>query len=297
MNMQVQETQSTDIQGNASNAMLVELRISTWTARKQDKRVSKAVSQANQMTDDAGSYYKSLVKSPELSEVNRLVSAARAEHYLWTLPWLDSGPRVLPASAFFDYTQAMADYRNQYDAAVTAFLAIYPEAKESARLFLGSAYNEADYPSVEAVADKFAYRTSFSPLPMGRDFRCDIGAAEATKIQEQINRDSTQAMEAAVASLYSRMAEVVQPLVERLGKADNVFRDTLVENVRDLVAVLPKLNVTDNPEIEAMTKRLRRSLCTVEPDQLRNNHSLRTQVHDEAVKLSGDLSDYLNGGL
>lgn len=281
---------------NATNAMLVDVRISSWTARKQDKRVATDAARQHNIANHMGTYYKSLVDSPELREVNRLVGAARDVHYKWTLPWLDSGPRVLPAKAFFEYTQELNEMRTAFEAAAAAFIAAYPQRRQDVRQLLGAAYNEADYPSTEQVANKFAFHINIAPLPLGSDFRCDVGEAQVEAIRKEITDTTNQAIESAVASLYSRMATVVQAFTERLGDPDRVFRDSLVDNAKELVAILPQLNVTGNPEIEAMAQRIRDCLCQYDPNTLRRNPAARAETYQHAAAINDDLLNYLQGG-
>lgn len=281
---------------NATNAMLVDVRISSWTARKQDKRVASAVAKQNNIADHMGSYYKSLVDSPELKEVNRLAGAARDVHYKWTLPWLDSGPRVLPAKAFFEYTQELNGMRAAFERAAADFVAAYPSRKYEVRQLLGASYNEADYPTTDQVAGKFAFNIHFAPLPLGSDFRCDVGEAQTEAIRKEITDKTNQAVESAVASLYTRMASVVQAFTERLGEPDRVFRDSLVDNAKELVAILPQLNITGNPEIEALSQRIRDCLCKYDPNTLRNNPAARAETCAYAADINDDLLNYLQGG-
>ena len=280
---------------HATNSMMVDLRVSTWTARKQDKRVSKEVATSHNMGAHMGSYYKSLVSSNELAEVNRLVSAARAAHYKWTLPWLDSGPRVLPAAVFFEYSQEMAEYRNAFNDAVDRFIDVYDHQKEEARKVLGTTYSPEDYPASWELAYKFGFVTHFAPVPTGNDFRCEIPQAEADQIREQVEQTTNQAMESAVVSLYSRMADVVSAFVERLGESDKVFRDSLVENARELVDILPRLNVTGNERIAKLSARIKDCLCKYEPSHLRASPAVREKTYQEAVRIQDDLADFLRG--
>lgn len=281
---------------HAKNSMMVDLRVSTWTARKMDKGVAREVAKNHQASDSSGSYYKSLLASPELNEINRVVSAARNAHYRLTLPWLDSGPRVLPVKVYFDYARDMAEYRQAFESAVDAFMDQYPAQKAAAAQFLGSMYSESDYPTTGVVRDKFAFNLHFAPVPTGSDFRCDIGEARAQEIADEIEKNTHNAMGEAVRSLYARMEKVVSAFVDRLGDEDAVFRDSLVDNARALADVLPKLNVTGDPEIEQMTNRIADTLCAHDPRSLRVNHALREEVYNEAKSISDDLAGYFSGG-
>ena len=46
-----------------------------------------------------------------------------------TLPWMDDGTRILKGSVFMAFTEAMAEPIRQFDEAVDAFIAAYPEIR------------------------------------------------------------------------------------------------------------------------------------------------------------------------
>ena len=82
-----------------ARALLVWLTISTWSARKYDRRVSQSVNQQFHVHSDAGRYNKYLlpVDAGSYKTLIALASAIRVEHYTHTLAWSDEGWRLLPS--------------------------------------------------------------------------------------------------------------------------------------------------------------------------------------------------------
>jgi len=71
-----------------------------------------------------------------------------------------------------------------------------------------------------------------------------------------------------------------------------VFRDTLVDNVLDMVDMLSVCNVTGDSQMEQMRLTLEEALRGVTPDGLRTNETLRVEtkrVVDDALKLLPSL--------
>lgn len=280
-----------------SRVMLVNLNISQWSARKIDKRAAADVAAANNVQSNNGSYYKSLVEGGALEKIKKLVTQARAEHYRRTLPWSDTGPRALANLGYMDYVQTMGTYGQQFDALVAEFLNEYPLLKQEAKRLLGNLFDEDDYPNLQAVADKFSFRTSVTPLPMGDDFRCDLGQDEVARIRADIEATTTAATQQAVANAYERIGAVVEAFTDRLAGTETLFRDSLVRNARELVDILPTLNLTGDPKLAELTERLRTKLCVHEPDALRHNHTTRKAAYEEAVSMRKDLMDFFGGAL
>ena len=80
-----------------SSSMLVELNISTWTGRKLDKRASREVAQLNHADTGIANVHKKLLGNcDELMAVQKYTANVRNLHYSMTMPWSDTGLRLLP---------------------------------------------------------------------------------------------------------------------------------------------------------------------------------------------------------
>jgi len=107
----------------ASSAMLVELNISNWSGRKKDNRASADV-------------------------------AMRNMHAAMTMPWSNSGLRLLPTAQYFKYTGAMSDMENKFWDLVNAFLGKYNDAVIDVQMLLGDLFSRDDYPTAEELQRK-----------------------------------------------------------------------------------------------------------------------------------------------
>ena len=94
-------------------AVLVAVNVSEWTARKYDRKVTKAAQDKYGASDDAGRYNKLLIEGERLKKINVIVSKARNVHYRYTKPWGDDGavvegkrrgkPRILPNALYAEF--------------------------------------------------------------------------------------------------------------------------------------------------------------------------------------------------
>lgn len=293
------QTTNNDLQGINdvhSCAMLVDLRIRQWTGRKKDRKVSRKVAQDHSVAEHVGSYYKSLVDGSLLKPVQQITNGARAYHYQMTLPWFDQGARALSSAAYFEYKRTMNDYQEQYERAVETLLQSYPLAREEARRMLGSLFDDTEYPTLDRLAEKFDFAVDLFPLPKGDDFRCALGVDEVSAIRRSIEDQTNGMMQRAVNDVYRRIEQVLGSFVDRLGGDDKkIFRDSLVENARELVDTLPALNITGDPEIETLTTRMRDTLCRYDADVLRNSASAKKEVYQGAQAMKSDLDAFLGG--
>lgn len=268
----------------ATHAMLATLNVSQWTARKHDKGVSAEV-EAQHQAKDAGRYNKLLVDKSALEPMDKVANAARQYHYKVTLPWGDNGDRLLPASLFMDYSDTMRQFKAEFETRVADFVRQYPSLVQAARQRLGTMYEPKDYPA--NVRDRFDFATSFSPVPTAGDFRVELNAGHVDSIKRDIEQRMNARQTEAVKHCWERVRKVVGNMKERLSTEKGRFHDSLIENARELVDILPALNLTDDPELHQIAHDIRQIL--VPPDRLRADVTLRAETAKAADAILAKL--------
>lgn len=268
-----------------SRAMLAQVSISQWTGRRYDKAVSKEVEKAHS-AHDAGRFNKMLVDKALLDPLAKLAGEIRQYHYDKTLPWSNDGARLLPSKLFMDYSTWLRGSRDKFNTLVRDLVAKYPTEVQAARNRLGTMYDPRDYPDPHEIASKFAVDVEFVPVPDAKDFRVEVTNDVANKIRESITKAVEQRQAQAVKDCYRRVHEVVQKIHERLSDPKAIFKDSLIENARDLMAVLPGLNITDDPVLTALHTDIT-NMVSVTPRTLRNSPSIRARVAAEAGEILG----------
>lgn len=273
-----------------------------WSARKLDRRVTEQVAADHGAASDAGRYNKALLAKDALAGVVTAANAARSLHYARTLPWLDDGARILPAAAYSDFAPRMARIRDEFLAAVDSFVSAYPSYVADARVRLNGMFNAADYPEPAEIRDRFGFDVRVFPVPDARDFRVQIGDAAADAIREEVERCTREALESAMRDAWQRVAESVGRMAERLraykpgadgSRAEGIFRDSLVENVRDLAGILPGLNLTGNPDLARVAERMARELAAHDAADLRESDVLRKATAESAESILADVAAYM----
>jgi len=283
----------------SSRAMLCSLSISMWSARKHDPEASEEIAHRHGAQSDAGRYHKVLLPKQALAEIQKIVSDARQEHYFMTLPWDDNGYRVLPAAAYMDHTEKMRELSNRFTPAVDALAQQFGQLVENAKVRLGGLFCSDDYPTPEELRSKFSFATKVMPLPDAGDFRVTLGDEEKDRIKRQITAAVEASLQVASRDLWQRLYEAVSHLAERLRAykvteegVEHPFRDSVVLNLVKLVDVLPKLNVTGDPELERLAAQVRGSLL-VDPQELRKSESVRSETAKNAAAIAQRMQAYM----
>ncbi|MGB7592956.1 MAG: hypothetical protein WBO19_17110, partial [Terriglobia bacterium] len=250
---------------------------------------------------DAGRYHKVLLPKAALAEVQKIVSEARQEHYFMTLPWDDNGYRVLPAAAYMDHTEKMRELSNKFTPAVESLGHQFGQLVEEAKVRLGGLFRSEDYPAPDELCSKFSFETKVMPLPDAGDFRVTLGDEEKERIKRQITAAVEASLQVASRELWQRLYEAVSHLAERLQAykvteegVEHPFRDSIVTNLVKLVDVLPKLNVTGDPELERLAAQVRASLL-VDPQELRKSESIRNETAKKASAICDRMAAFMAG--
>lgn len=265
-----------------SNAMLVDLNISMWTGRKMDKKVSEEIDVSKSTKARAGNYNKKLLAgSDKLEKVQKIATAVRTWNYQHTLPWSDGGSRLLPMKSFFDYKATLGNYEQQYNDAVEDFLTEYPQLVSSSAFTLGALFDRGEYPDVEDLRSKFRFKYVFCPVPDAGDFRIDVEEQAKNELQQQYKEYYDGKLADAMKDAWDRLHETLTHLSDRMDYTDEnkkKFWDSTITNASDLCGLLTSLNVTNDPKLEDMRKKLEKALNGVDASDIRESEAIRTSV-------------------
>jgi hypothetical protein len=273
-------------------ALLVQLNVSQWTARKYDKSASKEVTTAHGAASAAGRFNKSLLPmNDKLDNIHKKTTLIRAKYYDNTLPWGMDGTMMLPTANYLNFMSEFRKERGEWNALVQEFLDNYDQMKLDAQRILGSLYNHSDYPNRSELRIKFNMDMAVFPVPSS-DFRVSIGSEELSRIQQDVERRVKDAEQAALKDVWNRLYDRVKHMAEKLADPKAIFRDSMLENTREICALLPRLNFTDDPNLEAMRQQVEASLLK-HPEALRNDPDLRHDTAVEAKKIMDAMGAFM----
>ena len=276
----------------SSSAMLVELSIRTWTGRKLDKRASEEVTTTHNANRGVANVNKKILGDcAELDAVQKFAANARNAHYFSTLPWSDTGIRLLTTAKYFEYNKVMGDLQQEFERLVEKFIQAYSWQVSQAQLRLGDLFNPSDYPTTDSLRSKFSFALNYMPVPEAGDFRLDISNEAQQQITAHYNNYYQNQLGNAMREIWERAKDALTKMSERLDYADDqtkkIFRDSLVDNVMDVVDLMGSCNITGDTHMSAVQARLKSALSGVTPDALRKDEWFRLstkQQIDDAIK-------------
>ena len=266
-------------------AMLVRVSIGLWTAARADNKIAAEVAEKHGSKKEMGQFKKFLIDPTLLQPGQKIAGEARQEHYRLTLPWTDDGFRILSQAGYFTYNEKMKDHDerfwNWFNGEFRPNYAGYVEAAATA---LNGLFNPLEYPGIawdrslrranvvraKAIASKFSFRIALQPVPDAADFRVDLGDEETARVKREMTASVQDQIDSAMKDVWGRLHTVVGAMVEKLkaykvtrSGTEGIFRDTLVSNITDLLEIVPALNLTNDPNIDAFAQQIRVELTEV----------------------------------
>jgi len=276
-------------------AMLAAVHIRLWTATKYDKKASEEVANQHGAHTNAGRYNKRLLQgATKLEALQTIAGQIRQHFYKLTLPWSDEGFRILPAELLFDFAEGMRALENRFVPAVDAFIAAYPAYIEQMRPALNGLFRSEDYESPDTIRSKFGLRLEIKPIPSGDDFRVKLSREQRARLAEEIDRDVRESLSRGTRDLWMRLRKVVAHMVEILNDPEARLHTSVVDNVTELVDLLPRLNVTGDPQLDAFAVEIRNRLCLYNSRELKQNDQIRSETARDAAAIMERIETVLD---
>ena len=269
----------------ATSAMMVELNISCWTARKLDKKVSEEVDSAKNTKVKAGNYHKHLLAgNPHLDAVVKYAAKVRLWNTQQTIPWSDSGSRIVTMENLFNggYKRQLDDHKIEFDRLAANFINVYPTLISAAAFQLGDLFDRDEYPEVDTLEKKFKFNYTLTPIPTAGDFRIEIGEQAKAELVAQYEAAFNERLNNAMRDVWDRLYDCLSHMSERLASDDEgkrkVFHGTLLTNATELISLLTRLNVTNDPKLEQARRDLQAALVDTDISSLKDSDYVRENV-------------------
>jgi hypothetical protein len=277
-----------------SKVMLATLNISVWNGRSFDDSATRTVEVDIGAERPVGRFNKNLMPdSPEsYKAIKVLENSLRKMFYTHSLEYEQLGVRLLPTNIYMDFTGKLRAMQGDFEQAVAAFIAEYPTIKANAKGELKNLYNELDYPSVDALKRKFGIKFAVLPFPDAEQFGIDLPEEELAGIRANLTTQVEHAVELARSDLAMRFYEATAKLAARAA-SDGRLHASAVDNVREIVDLLPKLNFTNDPKMNELADMAKRSLTTLNVEVLRESPSARMDVGEKAKEISMQMAAYM----
>lgn len=280
----------------AERAVLMRLTAGLPGKSRKDRNLTENVKTEHGLGRTSGAWIKQRWPDWALAPLEKLVNEARTYHLAVTLPF-DAGIGILPAALIMEYSDKMRDFRSRFDNLRDSHFKVkYPEMIEWAKAEHNGTFDASDYPVVEELMASFYFATEPLPVPDAAHFEGTLHSLLGTDA-DSVNMRVADAMQEAQRELMRRLIDPVKAMAVKLaeqpkeGKECPVFRDTLIENIKTIAGLAPKLNIAGDPQIDVFVSEVTK-LTRFEPETLRRSVQTREDVRREAEATLAKLTAY-----
>jgi hypothetical protein len=180
----------------------------------------------------------------------------------------------------------MNTHKGNFEAAVKKFLADYQQDITAAPGRLGTLYNANDYPAAAALKARFSFSIQFYSISEEADFRMDLAENEIKAIQQDAEKIIRESVKESVKESWERIAEAVQRAETTLADPDNNrFHATMIKNLEELADVLPRLNIAQDPALDAMAAEIKARLTKHTTATLKTDKGARKETAAAAADI------------
>lgn len=279
--------------GLASKCMIIDVRISKWNGYKTDPKASR------KLTDDANAEAGSAIVSKRVipkeafTEITTAYNALKAHRDKHTLPWSDKGPRIMTRNIYELFMSGYGELKREFDAAVDEFITVkYPPLRDKAAFRLGDLFNERDYPPPEELREKFRVDLDVDGITEPEDFRVALPEKELVQVKAAMEESLVRRLTAAMTDVWLQIARLLTHYIEKMSDPEEIFRDSTVNNLVELMNILPGLNIASNPKLREIRQRIMTTIGSYAPDDLRKNANLRATAAKEAKIILEEIEKY-----
>jgi hypothetical protein len=211
-----------------------------------------------------------------------------------SLPFPEPGIRLIRQDDVAAFDVQMTSHRIELDEAVADLNRRYSDLRAAAQQRLGMLYNAGDYP--QNLLGLFGLAWEY-PSVEPPDYLRQLSPELFRQEQERVRARFDEAVQLAEQAFLSELGKLVAHLAERLtGQEDGrpkVFRDSALENFREFFERFHSLNVRSNEDLDMLVARARSILRGIDPQDLRDNQSLRQQVTTDLVRVQASVDQML----
>lgn len=269
-------------------AMLISLTISQWGNRKLDHKATEKVDSDFSTSGRVGKYSKRLLPHAEsLNDVYAKSANLRRVFYENTMPWSIDGVMILPSEHYLSFSQTLSTLIDEWNNAVSVFLAEYNQLLQRADEHLGQLYNVEDYPSLDDMRKKFNIDVQVIPVPE-TDFRCGLDKTDKDALEARLAESIKENAAKGTAVLWTRLHDRVSRIHERLIQPDAIFHTSLISKTEELCDLIGVLNIEKDANLIEAVKVVKDTLIK-DPVELRNDQVMRLKV----AKSAGEIAEII----
>ena len=171
-----------------------------------------------------------------------------------SLPGISNDLRLIPSSRLEAIREKFQTFVDRDVELLRKLRDNYEKEIEADQVLLGERFDRSLYPDKDDLGQAFSLALQVTDLPSG-DFErlANLTAADRARLKAEHDAMVTQMGVAARTEVVSKLTALITKVAEKLSDPDaEVYRESTLTNLKEYLAEVPSLNVTNDPTIAAM---------------------------------------------
>jgi hypothetical protein len=212
-------------------------------------------------------------------------------------PWDSKGWYILPNVLNEQVTRNLGQFESDFNDAVDRLRAVLPTAIDEARAENPKLFKDSDYGSVDDIIAHYTFAIDRTLVPDAGDVRVDASKEFVDHLKGQIEAKSTKKLNEVASHAVRTVVDVATHLAEALEgydsekKGKSPFRDSTVDKVRDLIGIIPALNVTGDAKLDKARQDLLAVVGNKSAKEFREDDEVREDAAAKAREVAANISN------
>lgn len=275
----------------ANRCMMVTLTVTKPQMTKKDREVSDEVADDKNADKNAVAVVKKLYPKHLIQPIVDIESAARRYVDSMTGSTNIRGFNVLPSKLFMRFQEEIGAFRVQFQQAVTVFLMNFANVMMAAEQAQGDMFDRASYPDLESLKKQFSFEVQYIPMAKVDTVMLDLENDSLGDLKVTMAAQEQERFRVMMSGAYERLHAAVKRIHTQCSKPDGKIYDTLTGNLKDLLEVLPAMNLTDDPKFDKLCVDAQRLL--VSPVAIKTTPGVREATAATADEILKQMEGFL----
>jgi len=277
------------------HAILVRFTASKWGISRKDAERTEAAARQYDSNTNMVALTKNLIdpKNPLYKAIAKNIGLAGNTFRAMAGPWDKSsgGFWIISTKGYPKLQSVMLEFEQINDELVEDFIKALPMILAEAQQAAGQLYDPALIPTPSEIRDAFTFEFETEVLPDRGNTILDLDEKRAAMIRDDAEAKANKQLADLSAYTHEVLRDKLTDVVTNMrefgdeidgSKRTRSFKNSLVQNMRDLCDLLPALNVQGNPKMDKLAQDIAAKLAINSADDLRGNKVKGDKRSDEA---------------
>ncbi len=273
-----------------TDTILIRVSVNVWTGRNKDSVLSAATAHQAGAANDSVESYTVMLDKGDILPLTEIANETRKWLNQNSIVWNSDGWRLVASTDYERVRSHLEGQKAKFLNEVDKLVQRRDELEANAQKKLKSLFK--GFPTADALRESFPFNIERDSVKDGADIRLrHVSPSVQAEIENEVNNRNAERTKDSVRQLVNRLLSVVQHAADTLSNEEKVFRNSLVENIRDIVGLIPALNITGDPGIAAIGREIAEQLAKHDADSLRENKAVRREVASSAKSIADKLKN------